>query len=282
MILEQNVPVGQRFTVNGDVVLAVSEYGDAANPAVILVHGISNRSDGWLPVIPALADSFWVLAMDLRGHGQSSKPASGYRHADYADDLQAVVEAYRLPAPLIVGHSLGGVVVLRWALDHPDMAAALVIEDSPLSVEPGTEATFATWLSLKGMPFDALLARYQSEQPHLPPDQVRRRAESMAGTATGVFQEELAASRDGVHADHIAPLASISSPVLFLHGDPETGGMVPVSNARYFGETVSGSRVERLAGGSHHLHRDRPETFLELVVPFLAEHAGRHPHSRER
>ena len=266
--------VNQRFIANGDVSLSVAEYGDEASPAVILIHGISNRADGWLTVIPALAESFRVLAMDLRGHGQSGHPASGYRHADYAADLQAVIEAYRLPAPLIVGHSLGGMVALHWATEHPDVAAALVIEESPLSVGPGAEATFAAWLSLSGMSLETVLATYRAEQPHLPPEQIQRRAESMAETAPAVFHEELATARAGFDTDHIGPLAVIRSPVLLVHGDLEAGGMVPLSDARQFAGTVPRSRVERLAGGSHHLHRDRSDAFLRLVIPFLREHAG--------
>jgi pimeloyl-ACP methyl ester carboxylesterase len=267
-------PVRQRSVDSGDIRIAISEYGDDANPSIILIHGISNRSDDWVSVIPRLLRRFKVLAMDLRGHGQSSQPVSGYHHADYVSDLQAVIMAYRLARPSIIGHSLGGIVALKWAVAHPATAAALVVEDSPLSVRPGTEATFATWLSLNRLPFEALLAAYATEHPQLPPEQVRRRAEAMAGTAPTVFHEELAAARAGVHTDHIAPLAVIRSPVLLIHGDPETGGMVTAAQARYFAATVPRSETVRLAGGSHHLHRDRREAFVSAVVPFLIEHGG--------
>ena len=273
-------PNRQRTVTNGSIEIAVTEYGDPEQPAVILLHGISNRSDGWLPVIPALTESFHVLGVDLRGHGQSSQPASGYGHEDYAGDLQAVVAAYDLSAPLIVGHSLGGMAALTWATRHPRAAGAIVVEDAPLSVAPGAEALFAAWLSLNGLPFEVLLATYQREQPHLPPDLLRRRAEAMAGTAPAVFREELAAARAGDGIDHIAPLAVIESPVLLIRGDPEAGGLVPVADARAFAATVPNSRVERIPGGSHHLHRDRRPAFLELVIPFLREHAGCQPDFR--
>lgn len=258
---------------NGDVRISVSEYGDEAKAPVILVHGIGNRSDGWLPVIPTLARSFRLITMDLRGHGQSGQPPDGYRHADYAADLQAVIDRLGESAPLIVGHSLGGIVALEWAIGHPDVAAGIVAEDVPLSTGPGAEATFATWISMNGMPFGALLTRYQSELPHLPEAQIRSRAESMAGTANAVFQAELAASRASRGNDEIARLGGVTSPVLLIHGDVETGGLVPSQDVQRFLAVVPNGRAARIAGGTHVLHRDRPDEFLRLVVPFLHEHA---------
>ncbi len=266
-------PNQQRSITNGDVMISVTEYGDANRPAVILLHGISNRSEAWLPIIPALAEPFRVLAMDLRGHGRSGHPVAGYRHSDYASDLQAVIADYNLADPLIVGHSLGGIVALDWAVEHPDVAAAIVAEDVPLSSGPGAEATFATWISMNQMPFEALLARYRADMPHRSEQQVRRRAEAMAGTASAVFHEELAAARSGATGDQTARLAGITSPVLLIHGDVETGGMVPPDDVRRFAETVPNGRTARIAPGTHWLHHDRPEDFLRLVVPFLEQHA---------
>lgn len=266
-------PNQQRRITNGDVMISVTEYGDANRPAVILLHGISNRSEAWLPIIPALAVPFRILAMDLRGHGCSGHPVAGYRHSDYASDLQAVIADYDLADPLIVGHSLGGIVALDWAVEHLDVAEAIVAEDAPLSSGPGAEATFATWILLNQMPFEALLARYRADMPHRSEQQLRRRAEAMAGTASADFHEELAAARANAASDEIARLAGITSPVLLIHGEVETGGMVPSDDIRRFAETVQNGRTARIARGTHWLHRDRPEDFLRLVVPFLEQRA---------
>lgn len=266
-------PNQQRRITNGDVMISVTEYGDANRPAVILLHGIGNRSESWLPIIPALAGHFRILAMDLRGHGLSGHPVAGYRHADYASDLRAVIEEYDLPNPLIVGHSLGGIVALEWAATYPDVAAAIVVEDVPLSSGPGAEATFATWISMNQMPFEGLLARFRADMPHRSEQQLRRLAEAMAGTAPAVFHEELAVARASAASDEIARLAGITSPVLLIHGDVETGGMVPPDDVRRFAETVPNGRTARIARGTHWLHRDRPDDLLRLVVPFLERHA---------
>ena len=272
-MIESGEPIRRWDVVNGDVRISLSEYGDARKATVILIHGIGTRSDGWLPIIPALSASFRVITMDLRGHGRSGQPSSGYRHSDYAADLQAVIEDLSVAAPLLMGHSLGGIVALEWAIGHPDVAAAIVAEEAPLSTGPGTEATFATWISMNEMPFEALLARYQAELPHLTTTQVRNRAEGMAGTASAVFREELATSRAGGGGDEIARLAVVASPVLLVHSDVETGSLVSHKDVQRFATTVPNGRVARLTSGTHSMHRDRPEEFLGLVVPFLHEHS---------
>ncbi len=266
-------PNQQRSITNGDMTISVTDYGDANGPAVILLHGISNRSEAWLPIVPALAGSFRIMAMDLRGHGRSGHPVTGYRHADYASDLQAVIQDYGLASPMIVGQSPGGIVALEWAARHPYVAAAIVVEDVPLSSGPGAEATFATWISMNQMPFEALLARYLADVPHRSEHQLRRRAEAMAGTAPAVFREELTAARASTTGNEIARLAAFSSPILLIHGDVETGGLVPPDDVRRFAETVPNGRTARIARGTHWLHRDRPDDFLRLVIPFLERHA---------
>ncbi len=272
-MVELIAPARRWDSIKGDVRISLSEYGEPGKPTVILLHGIADRSDSWLPVIPELAASFRVIAMDLRGHGRSGHPTTGYRHADHAADLQLVIEDLGVAAPLIIGHSLGGIIALEWAVGHPGVAAAIVAEDPPLSNGPGVEATFVTWISMTQLPLDALLARYRTQLPHLPEDQVRSRAEGMAGTASAVFREELAAARVTQGNDGIARLAVVSSPVLLLHGDVETGGLVPPQDLHRFTATVPDGRVARIPGGTHWLHRDRPDDFLRLVVPFLREHA---------
>ena len=266
-------PSQQRSITNGDITISVTEYGDPKRPTVILLHGIGNRSEAWMPIIPALAGSFRILAMDLRGHGRSGHPVTGYRHADYASDLQAVIEDYGLANPLVVGHSLGGIVALEWAAGHPDVAAAIVAEEAPLSIGPGAEAIFATWISMNQMPFEALLARFRADMPNRSEHQLRRRAEAMAGTAPAVFHEELVAARGSSIGNETERLAVVSSPILLIHGDVETGGMVPPDDARRFAETVPSGRTARIARGTHWLHRDRPDDFLRLAIPFLERHA---------
>ncbi len=88
--------------------IAFRETGDG--PPLVLVHGITESHRAWDPVIPALAERWRVVAVDLRGHGESERRAP-YDPVTMATDVQSVVTDLGLEAPLMVGHSLGGVVV---------------------------------------------------------------------------------------------------------------------------------------------------------------------------
>ncbi|MEO8700617.1 MAG: alpha/beta fold hydrolase [Kofleriaceae bacterium] len=95
-------------------------YREAGSgPAVVLVHGYSASSDSWLPVIPALAASHRVIAVDLKGFGWSSRPDGDYSPAAQAQLVWAVLDRLRVTDVAIVGHSWGSSVALAMAVAKP-------------------------------------------------------------------------------------------------------------------------------------------------------------------
>jgi pimeloyl-ACP methyl ester carboxylesterase len=259
-------PGTQRRVSVGDVMLAVTEYGDG--PSLVLLHGIGSRGVSWWPVIDALAARFRLIVPDLRGHGDSDKPAAGYLPTDYAADLAGLIDALGIDAPSIVGHSLGGVVTLAWAVAHPDCAARIVLEDVPLRGGSRAAPLFDEWIALASMTVDEATAYYKREHPEWTEEDCRRRAESITATSPAVFTELRGQSVDD--GDRIAMLAGIRSPLLLVRGDVETGSMVVPADAERLAAMVPKARLAHIPGGSHWLHRDQTEAFLAAVVPFLS------------
>jgi pimeloyl-ACP methyl ester carboxylesterase len=101
-------------------------------PPILLVHGLGVTGAVWVPFALPLAPRYAALAPDLRGHGASDEPATGYAPADYARDLIGLHDAVRLGATPVVGHSLGALVALALADLRPDLVTALVLVDPPL------------------------------------------------------------------------------------------------------------------------------------------------------
>lgn len=272
MTSEPRTPSRQRRLAGRGATLAVTEY-DGDGPPLVLLHGIGSRGVSWWPVVDALAANVRLYALDLRGHGASDRPAAGYLFPDYAADLAAVVDGLDLARPAVLGHSLGGLVALTWAADHPDGAAALVVEDPSLRTVPGILTAFDGWMALNALSVEEAAAVYRREHPDWTDADCRRRAESITAVAPAVFAELRAdaaavlAAADG--RDRIAPLAAIRCPVLLVHGDPETGGMVAPADADRLVATLPDVRLVRIPGGGHDLHRERTEAFLAAVVPFL-------------
>ena len=113
--------------------LFVREAGDAQKQTVILVHGVgSAASDDWLKVVPVLASKYHVLAFDLPGFGRSAKGNHLYSPTRYARCVKGVLEHYTKQnnQPIVmVGHSLGGGVALRYASLYPKTLERLILVD---------------------------------------------------------------------------------------------------------------------------------------------------------
>lgn len=104
-----------------------------AGPDVVMVHGITGNLAVWhLSLVPALADRYRVLTYDLRGHGLSSTPASGYSLDDMAGDLLALLDALGLERPVLVGHSYGADIALYLAAAHPGRVADVIAIEAAL------------------------------------------------------------------------------------------------------------------------------------------------------
>lgn len=102
------------------------DWGDPGAPAVLLLHGFLCHAHMWNTLAAALADRFRVLALDLRGFGESDR-SSDYRHARVVQDCAEFVEALGLARVALGGFSLGGHAALSYAAAHPDRVERLVL-----------------------------------------------------------------------------------------------------------------------------------------------------------
>jgi pimeloyl-ACP methyl ester carboxylesterase len=267
----------REFIVPGDVPIQVTIH-PGSGPAVVLIHGITSSGAIWEPILADLGERFAPVAIDLRGHGDSGKPDSGYLYDDYIGDLDRVLEHLGLARPLIVGHSLGGLITLWWAARHPERSPALVIEDSPLHSGEDFRPAFDNWIRLNGMDLPELRQHYASENPSWKPAAVERRARQMHATARQVLTELKADSMTNHDVDRLAEIEHVASPVLLIHGDVETGGMVGQAQAADFGRRLPNATVARIPGASHNLHLSRGREFLAHAMPFLERHAAKASH----
>lgn len=249
--------------------LAVTTIGDG--PTMILLHGIGSSGKSWLPVMSRLARTWRLIIPDLRGHGSSGKPDSGYLLGDYADDLARLVEWSGADRPIILGHSLGGLTTITWAKRNPAVARAIVLEDMPLSGGPERAPMLEGWAHLAAMSVEDAAAHYHSEYPDWDEIDCRRRAEVITSTHQSVFTEMRDGSMRGRGVDYLDGLDAITSPITLIHGDLETGGLVPAEGAARFAALGPNFNALRIPGGSHSLHRDQAEAFLAAIDQVLAD-----------
>jgi len=104
------------------------DFGNQDQPDMILVHGMRDVGLALSPIADAFSNDFHVVAPDLRGHGDSDNPGS-YAMSQFLADLRSLIRERQLEQPVIVGHSLGGHIVARYAALYPDEVRGLVLVD---------------------------------------------------------------------------------------------------------------------------------------------------------
>lgn len=263
----------ERLVRANGIDIGLTEFPNPGAAPVVLLHGIGSRGSSWWPVVDPLAERFHLYQVDLRGHGASSKPLTGYDIDDYAADLGALLDALDLEAPRVLGHSLGALVTLFWASQHPERAAALVVEDPPLRTEPEVLPAFDGWQQLAALTPAQAAAWYRQEYPDWSDEDCARRAETITSTAPGVFAELRAMAEEALATgttDRMPILSEVQSPALLLRGNRELGGMVWPADAIRFVEVMPRAREIYIPDAGHSIHRDTTGHFLEAVIPFLA------------
>ena len=254
------------------MLLAHELTGHTDDPALILIHGITDSRHMWHPLLHDLVANHLVLAIDLRGHGESDAD-DGYDPISYASDVVETAAALGVTDAVVVGHSLGGVVASAYAAIAP--CRAVVNIDQPLrlsgfkealsQLEPmlnGTQESFNQALDLMFGAMDGPLSA--EEQARL---RLHRRADQAVVLATwaSVFEstpEELDATVEAL-------AAGITVPYLSLHGiDPGP------DYAPWLQHLVPTATVEVWRDMGHYLHLVDPPRFLARLAGFEAQVRG--------
>ena len=255
-------------------------------PVLLLVHGIGDSSESWLPVMAALARHHTVIAPDLLGPGASDKPRADYAVAAYANGMRDLLDVLGIDAATLVGHSLGGGVAAQFAYQFPERCERLVLVASG-----GAGRDVSPLLRLASAPLaDVFLAplRWPLAQPlvrtalavlgRLDDDLGRDRAHVSRvlaglpdGAARAVFTRTLRSVVDwrGQVVTLLDRCYLVDAvPALVVWGDRD--GVIPVQHGRQAHEALPASRLEIFAGAGHFPHHDDPDRFVALMREFVA------------
>jgi len=254
------------------MLLAHELTGRTDDPALILVHGITDSRHMWHPLLHELAADHLVLAIDLRGHGDSDSD-DGYDPISYASDVVETATALGVTDAVVIGHSLGGVVASAFAAIAP--CRAVVNIDQPLrlsgfkealgQLEPmlsGTRESFEQALELMFGAMDGPLSA--DEQARL---RLHRRADQSVVLATwaSVFES----TPEELDKSVTALAAGITVPYLSLHGMDPGPDYSP-----WLQHLVPTAMVEVWPDMGHYLHLVDPARFLARLAEFEAQVRG--------
>lgn len=252
--------------------MAFRQWGPTtATDALVLVHGITSSSLSWVRVAPRLAVHGRVIAVDLKGHGDSARPAAGYRLTDQADELLGLIGALGLGSVQLMGHSWGGAIALELAARNVVPIRRVVLEDPAIAVGNANpeqrQRTIDNYVASVG------LSQSDAEQ--------RVRANAAPGWTeqdiAGKIDASVKGNRASVRAvfdengkwDLADRLARLQMPTLLVRAEVANGGIVgeevvSIAQANPVIEVVT------VPGADHNIHRGQFDAFMAHVEPFLA------------
>jgi pimeloyl-ACP methyl ester carboxylesterase len=118
-------------TLGSGITLSYAAQGDESGPVVVMLPGPTDSWRSYEPVLEQLPPSVRAIAVSPRGHGDSDKPAIGYRVEDFAADVVPLLDGLGIEQAVVAGHSGSCLAARRVAIDHPERVAGLVLEASP-------------------------------------------------------------------------------------------------------------------------------------------------------
>jgi pimeloyl-ACP methyl ester carboxylesterase len=233
-------------------------------PAVVLVHGWALDHHVWDGQVPRLAARHRVVTLDLAGHGESGRQRSAWTMAAFGEDVKAVVEAVGAKHVVLVGHSMGGPVVLEAARRVPGRVQGIVLVDTLQDVEKRTppDAIEAMTRQLQG-DYKATITQFTNEYLFAPgtPAAVR---EKVLGHATGLAPGvSIAILRDAWGYDPVPALREIKARVRAVNADKYPTNLEV--NRRY----MPGFDAALIPGSGHYPMLEDPARFdpaLEQVI----------------
>jgi non-heme chloroperoxidase len=244
-----------------------AEQGHPADHPLVLLHGLSDSWFSYSRVLPALARSYHVYALDQRGHGDSDRPASGYAMADLAADVVAFLDAMHLTRATVVGHSMGSIVAIEAALAAPERLDALVLIGANTSWDAPEIMGFQEVVDSLEDPIAAEFVReFQASTAFEPlPEAFMERvvAESLKLPAR-VWRGALGGC---IAADYAGRLGAIQTRTLVIGGEDDA--YCSQANQHELAARLPNAALKLYPQLGHCPHWERPEAFVRDLEQFL-------------
>lgn len=243
------------------------EQGDPSGRPVILLHGITDSWFSFSRVLPGISKQNRVYALDLRGHGNSDRPADRYSPRDMAGDVIAFMDSLRIERATLVGHSMGTFVAQQAALAAPQRVAGLVLVGSATTAR--NAVTLELQRALESLPDtvpEDFAMEFQASTIHHPVPEgflTRVVAESRKAPAR-VWRAALAGL---LETERFAGLSDRKIPALLIWGDRDGMFSRAEQEALVAALPIASLRVYRATG--HAPHWERPREVVRDLERFL-------------
>jgi pimeloyl-ACP methyl ester carboxylesterase len=250
----------------------------ALGSPLVLVHGLGMRREMWRPLLPALSRQHRVLAYDLAGHALSRPPADPVTLASFSEQLIRLLDELGIARAPLAGFSLGGMIVRRAAIDHPDRVAALIVLNSAHGRTEDEKAAILKRVAQAAAEgpqatVDAAIERWftPAYRDAHPEAMAEIRACILANDRT-VYPKVYRVLAEG-DAEIATAIERLDMPFLAMSCEGDHGNSPDM--ARRMAALVPGAEVEIVPGLRHMGIWEQPDVFTSAMLDFLERRARR-------
>ena len=270
-------PLDRDATVNGQRTHYL-EWGASGKQPLLLLHGIARVAHTFDHVAPHFRDNYHVIAVDLRGHGDSGWDAQGaYLVEDYTRDVAGLAAQLGLRNIVLWGNSTGGRVAQMFAGLHPELVSAVIVEDvgpeRPPSISERVTQRVAReeqgWSSA-----EELLAQVQTEYPRTAEALLRhfvRYGSRQRADGRIVWKRDPAITKGFVPTELWSSVGKIECPIIYVLGGAST--IVPPETQERLRRVLPKVEIVTMPGLGHYPSEESPAEFLAIADRFLAQAA---------
>ena len=240
---------------------------------IIILHGLFGMLDNWQTIAKMLVEySYQIFLLDQRNHGRSPHTET-HSYGDLAEDLHQFIEDKKIKQPLIIGHSMGAKTVMQYVLRYrKNVAAAVLVDMSPLENEPGHEEVFD---ALKAVPIESLKSRDEAQE-HMSTFLKDRSVvlflmKNLSRKKEGGFRWKM--NLPVLLNDYQEILREISSdnpfekPVMAIKG--ELSDYLTYDGELALFRLFPNLSIEEIEEAGHWVHADQPEALLHVLLDFM-------------
>jgi pimeloyl-ACP methyl ester carboxylesterase len=256
--------------------LAYIDRGKPSDPAIVLIHGYTDNARDWVPLLPYLSKNHRLILVDIRGHGQSSKPECCYTRLDFAYDIKLLLDKLGVAKADVIGHSLGSIIAQTFAEYWPDHTGRVVLISStggwpPDRPKKPAQFDFAAEIRKLKDPIDPdspfMIAWWASPTP-VDPDFIRRQRRDAAAIPIRVW---LAVLDQGLpvnaYADLQGTLPRLKAPTLLIWGSKDP--IMEPEVRQSLRDGLPDAKVQIFEGLGHNPFWEDPRGVADAINAFL-------------
>lgn len=254
------------------------QYGEKGNQPIIILHGLFGISDNWVSYARRIAmEGFEVFVVDQRNHGQSPQ-SDNFNYLALTDDLFDFIDEHEIEDPILIGHSMGGKVAMRFALENPHLINRLVVVDITLKAYGPRKHHRKIIEAMKAIDLTEVNSRSEVEKllaDYIPELRIRQfimknlHRKDKNDFEWRIYLKGLESNMDQMF-DAIDTITKFEKPTLFIKGG--ASDYILLEDFPQIRYNFPNAEIITIEGASHWVHVEAMERFYQLTMGFATGH----------